>query len=340
MAILTPNYLQTKSYSAKRDRRVQQAEVMQEGIVDFGHYAVVQRGAGANMSVDVAAGEAWVDGDAAADQGFYHVVNDAVVNVAITTASPANPRIDAVVLAVNDSTEIGGSDEFKLEAIAGTPTSGATLANLKGAPTPGPTKLLLAYVLVGTSVTSITTEKIGAKRDYRAGLTGYPAAAEPTAVTGAPAQYAHGRPISYVPAVRAIRATVTTANNGEITVAFNGADTWENDGIMHNNAGTETEQQRFKALTPGFYLVTWRAFSATSAITLSSRLARVTNEGTSAEFFNTQSGVSHGASTTYNTGTSGSVVMRLGFGESASLRLGTSLNVFADCDLSMVWQGP
>lgn len=313
---------------------------MQEGIVDFGHFAVTQRGAGANMSVDVAAGEAWVDGDSSAEQGYYHVVNDAVVNVAISAASAANPRIDAIVLAVNDSTEIGGSDEYKLEAIAGTPTAAATLANLNGAPTPGPTKLLLAYVLVGKEVTSITTEKIGGKRDYREGLTGYPAAAEPKALTGAPPQYAHGRPIGYVPAIRAFRGSMATANNGEVIVAFNGADTWENDGVMHNNAGTEAEQQRFIAKTPGFYTVTWRAMTATSGITMSSRLTKLTTAFTNAEFYNAPSGASHGASSTYNVATNGSAVLRLGYNESVIFRIGSSLNVFADCELSMVWQGP
>lgn len=248
MAIQVPEYLQTKTYSAKKDRRVQQAEVMQEGIVDFGHYKVTQRGAGANMSVDVAAGEAWVDGDSSAEQGFYHVVNDATVNVAIAAASGSNPRIDAVVLAVNDSTEIGGSDEYKLEALTGTATAGASLSNLTGKPAIGATKLLLAYILVPTSATKIENAQIGGLCDYRAGLTGYPAETTPKALEGAPAQYAHGRPLSYTPS--ALLKTSAGQAYGS-PIAFN-EEIYDNDE-MHSNV---SNNDRLVCKTPGVYLVT------------------------------------------------------------------------------------
>ena len=40
MALITPDYLQTKSYAAKRDRRVNQAVMVQEGLVQVGEYKV------------------------------------------------------------------------------------------------------------------------------------------------------------------------------------------------------------------------------------------------------------------------------------------------------------
>lgn len=256
MAILQPNWLQTGSYSAKKDRRVMSAAVVQEGIVRKGHYALAQRGAGANMSVDVAAGEAWVKGDSAIDQGYYHVVNDATVNVPLSAANASNPRIDAIVLAVNDSTEIGGADSYLLEAIAGTATAGATLANLKGAPAgvAGPaisaTKLLLGYVLVPAAATSVTTGNMGGLRDpksYNAelGLT----KAEAYAVAGAPAQYAHGRPLDWVPSIRAERAAAQTYTNLNVISLLFDTEIWDTEE-MHSLA---SEQAKVIIKTPGIW---------------------------------------------------------------------------------------
>lgn len=226
------------------------AAVMQEGIVHAGHFKVSQRGAGANQSVDVAAGEAWVDGDSVADQGYYHVVNDATVNVPVAAANGSNPRIDAIVLNVVDSTEVGGSDEYKLESLSGTATAGATLANLKGAPAIGNTKLLLAYVLVPTSSTEVINARIGGLRDPRAGLTGYPAKAEPFAIEAAPPQYAHGRPLGYVPAVEATRsAALGLPNNTEKVIELTGTEGFDTDE-MHNPG---VNPSRLICKTPGFY---------------------------------------------------------------------------------------
>lgn len=326
MTILTPEYLQTKTYSAKRDRRLQQAEVMQEGIVDFGHFKVAQRGAGANMSVDVGAGEAWVKGDTSVEQGMYHVVNDATVNVAISAASAVNPRIDTLVLAVNDSTEIGGSDEFKLEVLAGTVSAGATLANLTGVAAVGNTKLVLAYILVGKEVTSITTEKIGGKRDYRAGLTGYPAVAEPKAVTGAPPQYAHGRPLSYVPGVAATRAVEASFATGA-AITFP-TEEWDNEEIHSTSVNTD----RLTIVTPGLYKI---SFST-----------QITVGGTPFTMYVKLNGVA-AAYAVQNIPTGGlqastSVDLRLGFGDFVQgiAEFATSPKNVAGSRLTAIWQGP
>lgn len=235
------------------------AAVMQEGIVHAGHYKVTQRGAGANQSVDVAAGEAWVDGDNAVDQGYYHVVNDATVNVAVAAANGSNPRIDAIVLAINDATEVGGSDEYKLESISGTATAGATLANLKGAPAIGSTKLLLAYVLVPTSSTSVINERIGNLIDPRAGVAGYPAKAEPFAVEGAPPQYAHGHPLGYVPTCR-VRHNANQTPGARKEILFNTED-FDNDE-MHSVA---INTGRIICKTPGVYKITLQLQNAAGA---------------------------------------------------------------------------
>jgi hypothetical protein len=253
MAIITPDYLQTKTYAAKRDRRVNQALVMQEGIVNAGDFKVTQRGAGANMSVDVAAGESWVDGDSSIDQGFYHVVNDATVNVAIANNSSGNPRIDTLVLKVNDSADAGsGTDTPALEIVQGIPTAAATLSNLNGIAALPATALRLAYILVANGAVKIENASIGNLADPRRGTTGYPAVVEPKAVAGAPTQYAHGRPLGYVPMVKALRSAVQSiANNETKLIEMTTADEWDPDE-MHSNV---SETTRIFCRTPGIYLV-------------------------------------------------------------------------------------
>lgn len=268
MALITPDYLQTKTYAAKRDRRVNQALVMQEGIWDFGHFKATQRGAGANMSVDIAAGEAWVDGDSSVDQGFYHVVNDATVNVAIANNASGNPRIDQIVLRVNDSADAGsGTDTPALEVIQGTPSAGATLANRTGAAAIPNTALKLADVLVANGAVKIENAQIGNLRDPRAGLTGYPAAVSPLSVAGAPAQYALGRPASYVPSVQANRSeAVGIGSGGATAIPFNIADSWDNEN-MHDIV---TNNSRLTVSTPGFYVAqamdSWSGLSGVAAL--------------------------------------------------------------------------
>lgn len=244
MALITPEYLQTQKYSAKRDRLAVSFPVLQEGIVDPGHFAVSQRAAGANMSVDVAAGRAWVKADDPGNKGFYHIENDATVNVALTAANATNPRIDTIVVQVNDSIDGGdASDTPQLLALAGTPTSGATLANLTGAASVPTGALVLAYVLVAANATSIVTANIG-------GLLNPFLGTSTGAVAGAPPAYAMGRPASYVPMSAASAVSTSVPANSWLTAVPLANESIDNDA-MHD---TVTNNTRIVAKTPGFYL--------------------------------------------------------------------------------------
>lgn len=257
MALLTPTFLNTQTYVAQRLRRQARASgVIQEGIVERGHFAVTQRGAGANMSVDVAAGEAWIKGDLA-NQGYYYCDNNAAVNVTIGANVSGNPRIDLIVLRVYDSADMGsGTDVPALEVVQGTPKAAATLANLKGAPgqTEGPavpsTALPLAFVLVANGAATIVNANIGYLREPRAGLTGYPAAIEPKSRAGAPPPYAMGRPLDAVPSVlsRQSGQVLATGSGTEILFAIDEYDTEE----IHSTA---VNTQRFICKSPGLYLM-------------------------------------------------------------------------------------
>jgi len=136
-------------------------DLVGEGVVGTGHFAVSQRGAGANMSVDVAAGRAWVEGDEdTSAQPTYQVKSTSIVNVAIATADGSNARIDRVVLRVEDDT-FDGSNERRavLETLEGTP------AGSPSAPAEPDNAITLALVSVPASDTTITNAQITDMRE-------------------------------------------------------------------------------------------------------------------------------------------------------------------------------
>ena len=171
MSLQTPEYIQASGveYTAE-DVRYQLATMsgLGECVIGLPDYRVVQRAAGANMSVDVAAGSGYVRGDTAARQGLYHVVNDATVNVVVSAADSTDPRIDQIVLRVYDDSYDGSGDNMaELAVIAGTPTTGADLDNRDGAAALPDTAMRLADILVDAGATSIVDADIAGARDFR-----------------------------------------------------------------------------------------------------------------------------------------------------------------------------
>lgn len=180
MTLLTPEFLQTKTYSALRDRlALAHGGRVQAGVWDANDFKVAQRAAGANMSVDIGAGYALVPADDPGNAGLYHAQNDATINLATFTAANAtNPRIDQVVLRVYDTTHGGDvSDTPTVELVTGTATSGATLDNRTGAGTPPTGTLRLADVLIPAASTSVVTANIRDRRPWARGALGYVTAA-------------------------------------------------------------------------------------------------------------------------------------------------------------------
>jgi hypothetical protein len=161
MALETPIWLQGGTYSARLDRSLLDV-IFSEGVVDPGAGALLasQRAAGANDSVDVAAGAAIIAGDDEADQGKYYVRNTAVSNVVFTPAPGADSRIDLLVLQVNDPTAGGAAgDDATFEVIAGTPAGSPV------APAVPDTAIPIAQVLRTALDTSITDAMITDVRD-------------------------------------------------------------------------------------------------------------------------------------------------------------------------------
>lgn len=92
--------MQNNTYPARYDRRlIEKAfggrEIVLDGLV------VSQNGAG-NVSVNISAGSAVIQGDDQTDQGMYLAINDAVFNLAMPAVPGSNKRIDRISFRVND----------------------------------------------------------------------------------------------------------------------------------------------------------------------------------------------------------------------------------------------
>ena len=166
-----PVTLQAGNYSAIDDRRFWTA-TLQEGVLSGGSYQVIQRAAGANMTVDVASSVgngAIVQGDSVTAQGAYFVPpTSANVNVDIAAADATNPRNDLVVLEVKDDQhDAGGLNLARVRVVTGTANASAALADAPGAngtPALPSSCLLLAVVRVAAGATSIATAAISDRR--------------------------------------------------------------------------------------------------------------------------------------------------------------------------------
>lgn len=162
MALIDPClYLQADAHPARSFRQLITA-VLGEGILGSTSFAVTERGAGANFSVDVAAGMGIVTGDSAAQQGRYLVVNDATVNDATTviTSAPSagNERYDRVILEVKDNAEdAGGINAPRFRVVAGTPAALGT-ASAPALPNTAITLAIIGPIVNGT--TTITNSLI------------------------------------------------------------------------------------------------------------------------------------------------------------------------------------
>jgi hypothetical protein len=175
MALSPPLYTYAADIEPEDLRKAWDA--FQEGVLGAADGAL-EVTAGSGLTVDVAAGVAFVQGDDETDQGLYRVFNDAAVNSAgfsapIPTADATDPRVDRIVLRVyDDYVDASGNYSAVLAVLPGTPTAGANLTNLDGAATVPNTTLHLADVLVGAGATTLTSAEISDVRSEAAASSG------------------------------------------------------------------------------------------------------------------------------------------------------------------------
>lgn len=158
MAELTPLFMDISSVYSGDELGLPYRDLASEGIVDAGSLAVTEKAGGANLSVDVAAGAAWVLGDTNPNaQPCYRVRNDAVVNLGISP-DPSNPRKVLIVAQITDETFAGTGRNWQLIAIHGTPAASPAEPALPASALP------LAMIDVPAADTSITNSQITDRR--------------------------------------------------------------------------------------------------------------------------------------------------------------------------------
>lgn len=120
-----------------------------------GGLKVTQRAAGANMSVDVAAGRCIIEGDAVADQGKYFCWSTDVVNVAVPDPPASGDRIHWVVARLYDDLhDSSGEYKWTIELIEDD-GSGAEVPD---------SAVPLAQVAVSSGQSSVTNSDISDQR--------------------------------------------------------------------------------------------------------------------------------------------------------------------------------
>jgi hypothetical protein len=156
MALRTPpSWLQNGSHPAENDRLTTTGILWKsQGISDYGSMKVSQSATPA-MSVSVAAGHALIAGTQTSNQGFYIAYNDAAATVAVATASPTLPRIDRIVVTVQDSFYGGtANNQVIYQSLTGTPNASPV------APATPANSISLATITVAANQTTVVNGDI------------------------------------------------------------------------------------------------------------------------------------------------------------------------------------
>jgi len=154
MALRTPpSWLQNGSHPAENDRLSMQALWATTGIIGVNSLEVTENSP-AGMSVLVDTGWAAIVGTTQANMGVYTVYNDASTALTVTTSDPTNPRIDRVVVTIQDAFYSGAFNDVIFQVIAGTPAGSPV------APATPANSISLATIAVGATVTQINTANI------------------------------------------------------------------------------------------------------------------------------------------------------------------------------------
>lgn len=163
MVAQSPPYaLQNAAHSAQLFRQATfSAWRSQSGIVGPTDFTVAAQST-PNMSIQVAAGRAWMQGTQVAvvsggnwsPQAGYFGINDAPLSVTVATSDPTNPRIDSVGAWVQDSYYSGASGQVVIGIVTGTPAASPV------APVLPNNSIALATIAVAANATSIVSGNI------------------------------------------------------------------------------------------------------------------------------------------------------------------------------------
>jgi hypothetical protein len=122
--------------------------------------------AGSGMTVTVGTGSCAIANSSGSTYGGFLATATSATTLTVSGSDLVNPRVDLICATVND---LGTSSaDWVLQIITGTPTGGATLASLDGAPDLPDDSLLLAYLLVPALSSSVSSGNISDQRVFTA----------------------------------------------------------------------------------------------------------------------------------------------------------------------------
>lgn len=220
----TPMYLDnSSSYAAGRDRLLL-GSLLTPGVVQAGDLKVVQRAAGANMSVDVGTGSGVVAQDSPQRGAYLIDRSTTAVNVSIAAAPGSGTRIDYVIAEVRDSTISGAIDDWRVAVVS------ATSPSLPAVPA-------RAYVL--------------ARIDVAAGT---------ASVTNALIQDRRTAPRLRYGSVQDVTAVTQMGGSGQSIPNNTGtAVLWDSESLDENgNHSIASNTSKYNILVPGYYAVSAR----------------------------------------------------------------------------------
>jgi hypothetical protein len=140
------------NYSATNDRALLDALFLAQGVLGTSALKVSQRGAGANFSVDIAAGFGVVLGDDVAQQGKYLIQTTATVNCVTPGAPGSGTRVHRIIARIRDKQALGsGTYDWTLELLEDTGS---------GTPAEPASAITLATVSIANGQASVTNANI------------------------------------------------------------------------------------------------------------------------------------------------------------------------------------
>ena len=153
-------FLSTGAHSAESFRRLTQAAAFDgEGVVGVDDLQVVQHASGANLTVDVASGSAYIKGtEAPSTQGTYFVDNQGTVVLTVPTPDARLDRIDLVAARVRDGSYSGNVHRWDIHYQTGVAAATPTV------PEADFNTLVLAEIRVTAGLATVTNAHITDRR--------------------------------------------------------------------------------------------------------------------------------------------------------------------------------
>lgn len=116
------HYTAGACHTAQGDRLVWSSIICGEGVSSVLNGDLEVTVGATGLSVDVAGGTAFIDGDNIVDQGVYHVANIGTTTLTLAASDPTDDRTDVVVATVRDAQYSGADNDWILQVITGVPS--------------------------------------------------------------------------------------------------------------------------------------------------------------------------------------------------------------------------